>query len=105
MKIKHFRNAQGELVGYTFYCPGCREIHNINTSWRFNGDYEKPTIEPSILVQWEEGVMFQKMRCHSFIRNGDIQFLTDGARNGCTAGDAYSPASAPLRLYEKEGKV
>lgn len=23
-----------------------------------------------------------------------------GARNGCTAGDAYSPASAPLRLYE-----
>jgi hypothetical protein len=28
-----------------------------------------------------------------------------GARNGCTAGDAYSPASTPVRLYEKEGKV
>lgn len=25
-----------------------------------------------------------------------------GARNGCAAGDAYSPASAPVRLYEKE---
>jgi len=105
MKIKHFRNAQGELVGYTFYCPGCREIHNINTSWRFNGDYEKPTIEPSILVQWEEGVMFQKMRCHSFIRNGDIQFLTDCTHELAGKTVPLPDREAPLRLYEKEEKL
>lgn len=77
MKVKRFSTAKGELAGYTFYCPGCREIHNINTRWEFNGDYDKPTFSPSILVQWDEGPMRRQMRCHSFIRDGNIQFLTD----------------------------
>lgn len=43
--------------------------------WSFNGDLEKPTIEPSILVR---GVRDGKdYRCHSFVKDGQWQFLGD----------------------------
>jgi hypothetical protein len=62
-----------------FHCPGCNEEHWVSVGtnsvwkiiWKFNGDYNKPTINPSILVRHGESV------CHSFIRDGKIQFLGD----------------------------
>jgi hypothetical protein len=57
-----------------FYCPGCKRYHTINVdgsqypTWTFNGDYDKPTVSPSILIPG---------CCHSFITNGKIQFLSD----------------------------
>lgn len=61
---------------WLFYCPGCEEHHGPNDSWTFNGDVEKPTFSPSILVQGhKDGV--GDTRCHIFVRNGQIQYLSD----------------------------
>lgn len=56
---------------WAFWCPGCDEAHAINTTWSFNGDFERPTIQPSVLV------MAATPECHSFVTDGRIQFLTD----------------------------
>lgn len=60
---------------WIFYCPGCGEHHGPNDSWCFNGDTERPTFSPSILVQGgnERG----DTRCHMFVRDGQIQYLSD----------------------------
>ena len=56
-----------------FYCPACKEYHTVNIKgWNFNGDYDKPTFSPSVLVTWGDN-----RRCHSFIRDGEIQYLAD----------------------------
>lgn len=77
------------LVG--FWCPGCKRAHTINVdaserpAWGFNGDYDKPTFTPSILT-WrdanpEAAEEFKEWRiasrCHSFVTDGNIQFLND----------------------------
>ena len=38
--------------------------------WTWNGDKVKPTFSPSIVVQGTK-------RCHSFVTDGLIQFLSD----------------------------
>ena len=43
--------------------------------WEFNGDMDKPTFSPSILSKWP-GPGSVKI-CHSFVRDGKIQFLAD----------------------------
>ncbi len=68
MKIKHTSDDR-----YTFNCPGCKEHHVFNNTWKFNGDYEKPTVTPSLLVTNGNPLY----RCHSFITDGRIQFLSD----------------------------
>lgn len=68
---------------FEFNCPGCgykhgfyvrREGHN-GPIWEFNGDLEKPTVSPSILMStsWDD----KPHVCHSYINNGIIQFLSD----------------------------
>lgn len=68
---------------YSFMCPGCHSEHFIWTGrpgytgpvWSFNFDVDRPTFNPSLLVRVPEG---DKMNtCHSFIRDGRIQFLDD----------------------------
>jgi len=53
-----------------FFCPGCGHAHVVDSRWSFNGDYNKPTFRPSVLVIGEK-------RCHSFVTDGKIQFLND----------------------------
>lgn len=53
-----------------FFCPGCNCAHGFNEKWTWNKDVNNPTVNPSILSIGEK-------RCHSFIRNGKIQFLSD----------------------------
>lgn len=72
-----------------FRCPACGGNHMIsigpksywNIRWQFNGDYNKPTINPSVLVTHEipADVKIEPdiRRCHSFIRDGKIEFLSD----------------------------
>jgi len=58
---------------YFFYCPGCKMHHAPNHTWEFNGDLVKPTFSPSILVNGSH----PDKRCHSFVRNGSIEYLSD----------------------------
>lgn len=68
------------IVGYAFECPGCKSDHMISTNlkfspiaWEFNGDVNSPTFSPSLLVWGSEPTL----RCHSFVKNGKIEFLSD----------------------------
>lgn len=89
--------APGRCV--LFWCPGCDCAHKIvietPESWTFNGDLERPTISPSVLVhmhKWDGTVEEYghwtrpthpgvapggECTCHSFVVDGQIQFLSD----------------------------
>lgn len=78
------RLTPGTTGIYYFYCPGCKTYHQVwtakepggdNPIWGFNGDLEKPTFSPSVCVTLPtpQGDLI----CHSFIRDGKIQYLQD----------------------------
>jgi Family of unknown function (DUF6527) len=114
MKVKKMMDVDGRRVGYRFKCPGCGENHTLpgpalihgelecpdvitRAHWHFNGDFNKPTFSPSVLVKhghycdgdtsdcWcayyrhhpEEVKEFSCFICHSFVREGCIEFLPD----------------------------
>lgn len=68
-------------TGYTlFFCPGCKEPHAVSVkgagAWGYNDNPERPTFTPSVgvnLDKWNPAAA----RCHSFVTDGRIQFLTD----------------------------
>lgn len=72
MKIK----VDGQAA--MFNCPGCDKTHIVYIAphpkpWGFNGDVERPTFTPSVLVYANES----NPRCHSFVRDGKIEYLSD----------------------------
>lgn len=74
-------DADSELA--QFRCPGCGWTHVLNLDpairpcWSFDGNIDRPTISPSINAWREYGGDRKTQRCHSFVRDGRIQFLTD----------------------------
>ena len=73
--IIHKVEQDGYENEYVFFCPGCKGEHPFNTtSWMFNGDFNKPTISPSLLCTRSKD---NDYRCHSYIKEGQIQFLSD----------------------------
>lgn len=67
---------------YMFKCPGCKYLHPFHvkagahhngSTWDFNGDVDKPTFTPSLLVNDH----YPASRCHLFLIDGKIQFLSD----------------------------
>lgn len=103
--------------GLVYKCP-CGDVHYAVTSgpdakWTWNGDVEKPTLSPSMLVRsghyaprqpgepescWctyakehpEEKLPFGCYLCHSFVENGTVRFLSD-----CTHGHAGKTLPLP----------
>jgi hypothetical protein len=101
------RRIEGGAV--MFRCPGCNENHMIYVEapsdgmqhpvWGFNGDGDRPTFTPSVLVRtghhvpgygdkkscWctynaenpDAPAKFECGICHSFVAAGRIQFLPD----------------------------
>ncbi len=79
--IEEISNQKGT---YLVNCVGCKGLHSIATDksspqvWDFNCNFEKPTFNPSLLVQYPNyGEIGFTKKCHSFIRNGEWQFLSD----------------------------
>lgn len=77
------RGDTGEYLGDSIYmwCPGCDDVHSINVSgdrtvWSWDGNREAPTFSPSILVRYGN-VERVPRQCHSFVRSGRWEFLTD----------------------------
>lgn len=62
---------------YYFYCPGCKMHHSVRVRgpepcWEVTGvEDNKPSVSPSILVR------APSLCCHSFVKKGCIQFLSD----------------------------
>lgn len=100
-----------------FWCPGCQVNHGVwvrgkgknpvtGGEWDWNGDMVKPTFHPSILVRGTvpitdaeadmimagENVESVPFVCHSFVRDGQIQFLGD-----CTHQFAGQTVPLPAR--------
>ena len=91
--------------GLMFCCPGCKSSHRIQHGagagprWGWNGDVERPTFTPSVLVTGRDfteagesaydawvAAGFPKpapsfesldVGCHSFVTDGRIEFLGD----------------------------
>ena len=87
----------------SFHCPGCKCSHAFDSRWTFDGNMDAPTFSPSLLVghwimpdDWDYetaprdengGLILSKdgthvlgayeLRCHSFVRGGVIEFLSD----------------------------
>ena len=85
----------------TWYCPGCKSDHGVPIppsprAWQWNGSLNTPTLSPSVLLTSGHHVsghtgdcwcsvakrrgqppVFDYVRCHSFIREGRIEFLGD----------------------------
>lgn len=79
MKIKK-QLTDENTVQYLFMCPGCESEHAFDDRWKFNQDFESPTISPSFLQEGflgKKGGVEQYGICHSFIKDGMIQFLND----------------------------
>jgi hypothetical protein len=119
MKKGKFRVLSDGML--SFWCKGCNCYHaipidsNKTHSWTFNGNYDKPTISPSILVKtgryrsehtgdcWctyyqkhpDEEQDFKCSVCHSFITDGKIQYLSD-----CT----HNLVGQTIELEEDEGE-
>jgi hypothetical protein len=93
-----------------FFCPGCKnaialptqETQGPGPKWDFNGDLEKPTFSPSILTRYDFGSDGQNPKiCHSYIRNGQIEFLSDSSHS--LAGKTV-PLQDVDNWYEPENK-
>ena len=99
------RRLLAENFDHIFFCPGCRCGHGFNAylnklpRWQFNGEMDRPTLSPSLLMTsskltdagradyfaWcdagypERTAPFETVPlvCHSFVTEGQIQFLSD----------------------------
>ncbi|MCW2195009.1 hypothetical protein AB7M45_007780 [Bradyrhizobium elkanii] len=88
-KLRSATSNNGQHQRLMHWCPGCDEVHGITIKsslgpkWQFNGDYERPTFNPSVLLQsnhdGEKRLPAGQMRteCHYFIRDGRIEFCGD----------------------------
>lgn len=83
MKVTLIENSEQQ---YMFECPGCEISHAFDKRWSFNGNLDRPTFQPSLLVHWtqyepskQEGKKYDEKECvcHSFVTDGKIQFLND----------------------------
>lgn len=81
MRAKLVTNVDGTPYGIRWDCPGCGDPHVVPTTgpkaWGFNGDFERPTLTPSVLSRWCNADDVVEQVCHVFIREGHIQFLND----------------------------
>ncbi len=110
--IKDLR-SDGTHYGWRFRCPGCKRNHGVTTGWTFNGDVERPTFSPSVLVQGVdditddeharimagENVAARPYVCHSFVTDGRIQYLGD-----CTHAMAGTTQDLPVLGTDSDQK-
>jgi len=72
-----------------FHCPGCECMHGLHINkpnydngaqWTWNGNYDKPTFNPSVHVWYERGGV-RTTSCHCWVRDGMIEFLGDSSHS------------------------
>ncbi len=87
MKLRH--HITPDRTYTSFWCPGCQRLHQIVTAgpgaWEFDGNDDAPTFAPSVLVTYNGADADRdgrpRSRCHSFVRGGMIEFLTDSTHD------------------------
>jgi hypothetical protein len=87
-RAKRVVDSEGREYGWRIECPACRADtgngahilttgEHLPTRWGFNGDPERPTFTPSLLCRYDCGEARTPVVCHSFIRDGRIEYLSD----------------------------
>jgi len=78
-KFSKLQTGTVDIEQYLFECPGCGCAHFVQTKgrvrWEWNGSLDAPTVSPSLLVRGRNSV------CHSFVRDGKIEFLADSTHS------------------------
>lgn len=74
MKVVTIKHVWDGTIHCHYLCPGCGYVHAFSPKVHaYNGDGNNPTISPSLLHNNPQG----HHTCHSYIKNGMIQFLDD----------------------------
>ena len=77
--IRYYKSEK--LYGYSVWCPGCDEGHTFTFDiWTFDGDVERPTFSPSMLVRKLDVLRNAEewpTICHSYLVDGVWDFLMD----------------------------
>lgn len=81
-------------IEWMIFCPGCECAHVLDARWTFNGDVVSPTFTPSYLSRGPHGDPPVERVCHSFIKDGQIQFMDDSTH-------ALRGQTVALPPYEK----
>lgn len=87
-RAKKVVDSEGREYGWRIECPACRADtgngthilttgEHLPTRWGFNGDPVRPTFTPSLLCRFQFGEERREVVCHSFIRDGRIEYLSD----------------------------
>lgn len=89
-------NPPMHVARLLFMCPGCGWPHGPTLGpqkegvypprWTYNGNHDAPTFRPSLMVHAGNVI------CHSFVTDGNIQFLSD-----CT--HAMAGQTVPLQRF------
>lgn len=84
MKVERV-NEGYPAAGWLIFCPACNSHHLFSDKWRFNGNEERPSFAPSMIVRI--GPMptvpvgrpdAGKIRvCHFVLTDGKMQFQAD----------------------------
>lgn len=109
------------------WCPGCNSLHAValqgpdgdlpSICWEWDGDLAQPTISPSILVygsvflhedgtqcpNWHDDYQTRTHTqgpCHSFVRAGRWEFLSDSAHH--LAGQTVDMVPLPDWLVRED---
>lgn len=82
-RILHTVDNSGSPMSpdYVFWCPGCRCGHGVwvtranrlGAIWRFNGNMERPTFEPSLKVMGVD----EQSECHVVVTDGWLNYCGD----------------------------
>lgn len=74
-KVQWLPNCNDETKGvWLIYSPADDEFVPFDERWTFNGDLEKPTFRPSMLLNAN---LPGRKRNHFFVTDGKIQYLSD----------------------------
>lgn len=76
MKAATVYDAQDHVIGYLVRSPATgADVCFYADRWTFNGDMEKPTFSPSMVVKADPAGHFAYE--HFFVRDGKIEYLSD----------------------------
>ena len=93
-KLRIVRFSLGDAIGtLQAFCPACDFEHGFNVDieghskwpdktpvWGFDGNYDSPTFEPSMLSN-KDGVEEHHPICHSWLKNGVWEYLDDSTHD------------------------
>lgn len=91
---------QNDRHYWWFWCPACGFIHQLDERWKVGGTPESPTVEGSYLQYGSEADLEAMPRCHLFIRDGQLQYLSDCSHS--MAGQTIPMPDLPRWVYSTD---